>query len=77
VVTHFFGVPSRSLALGKPKEGIPEGRKSSMRGVRLNLNEGHRYWRFYMWLLIGLSFAILAIKTATGKRGDGQEEQTK
>src|SRR5271168_3959100 len=47
-----------------------------MRGVRLTLNERHRNWRFYkLWLLIGLSFAILAIKAATGKRGDDQEQQ--
>jgi hypothetical protein len=45
--------------------------KSSMGGVRLTLNECHRNWRFYkLWLLIGLSFAILAIMAATGKRGD-------
>jgi hypothetical protein len=44
-----------------------------MRGVRLTLNECHRNWRFYkLWLLIGLSCAVLAIKAATGKRG--QEE---
>jgi hypothetical protein len=50
--------------------------KSSMRGVRSTLNECHRNWRFYkLWLLIGPSFAILAIKAATGKRGDDQEEQ--
>jgi hypothetical protein len=31
--------------------------------------ECHRNWRFYkLWLLIRLSFAILAIKAATGKR---------
>jgi hypothetical protein len=30
--------------------------------VRLTLNECHRNWRFYKpWLLIGLSFAVLAI----------------
>jgi hypothetical protein len=36
--------------------------KSSMRGLHLTLNECHRNWRFYkLWLLIGLSFAILAV----------------
>jgi len=53
-----------ALGLGKPKEGIPGGEKSLMRGVRLTLNECHRNWRFYkLWLLIGLSFAILAMST--------------
>ena len=51
-----------------------------MREVRLTLNECHRNWRFYkLWLLIGLSFAILChvyvIKAATGKRGDEQKSR--
>jgi hypothetical protein len=75
VVTHFSGVPSGSLAPGKPKEGIPEGRKKLDEGSAFD-PECHRNWRFYkLWLLIRLSFAILTIKAATGKRSDDQEEQ--
>jgi len=44
-----------------------EEQKRSMRwAVRLTLNECHRNWRFYkLWLLIGLSFAILAMSTSS------------
>jgi hypothetical protein len=66
--------------LASPRKAFLKEEKSSMRGVRLTLNECHRNWRFYkLWLLIGLSFAILAmsyvIKAATGKRGDDQKSR--
>jgi hypothetical protein len=50
--------------------------ESSMREVRLTLNACHRNWRFYkLWLLIGLSFAILAMSTSPRLRGDDQKSR--